>query len=500
VGEACSRLEGLSHELEDATSRLDAVSSRLREQVMKLRMVPISGLFNKYRRVVRDMSHSLGKEIQVQIRGSETELDKLLVERLDDPLLHLVRNAVDHGVELPTERQATGKPHQGTLVLSASHRGHQMVIEIADDGAGLDPERVGAKALERGLVSSEDLSRMDRHQLLELIFLPGLSTASEVTGLSGRGVGMDVVRETISSLKGSIEIHSEPGAGARFVLQLPLTLAISNVLFCRAGGQDLAVPIHAVKHTLIADAETTRQVASMPTLKLDREVPLIDVAGALGLPHPAPHPPFPVALVEAMGGTYGLVFEQLLDRQEIVIKSLGSLLERVPCCAGATLVGERCALILDVPALVRRSLDTTTRPPADRERQPGLPTVLVVEDSDTVREDLRRLLVEAGFEVLEARDGEDALRLADQRVVDLVSTDVIMPGIDGYELCRRLRRLPGYDEVPIIMLTSRDQEIDRISGFDAGVDAYMVKPVSRSEMLELVRRLLGAPHDTGGGR
>jgi CheY-like chemotaxis protein len=372
------------------------------------------------------------------------------------------------------------------------------VIEVVDDGGGIEAERVGQKALDAGLIAEDELSRLDHHQVLELIFLPGLSTAGEVTRTSGRGVGMDVVREAIVGLKGSIEIESTPGRGTRFTLKLPLTLAISNVLLCHSGGQVLAVPIHAVKHTLMADPDQLRSVAAYPTLRLDEEIPLIDVAATLGLSPASSRGAFPIALVEALGGTYGLVFDKLLGRQEIVIKSLGSLIERVPCCAGATLLGERCALILDVPALIRRALESPAGltvqegpEPADQASRGG-PTLLVVEDSDTVREDLRRVLATEGYAVREARDGHEALELAARHRFDLVSTDVMMPGMDGYELCRRLRQLPAYDTIPIIMLTSRDQEIDRIQGFDAGVDAYLVKPVGRAEITAMVRRLLEA--------
>jgi len=495
------RVESMGHDLDAATSRLDAVTSELRDQVMTLRMVPIAGLLNKYRRVARDLAHSLDREVELTIHGADTELDKLLVEQLDDPLLHLVRNAVDHGIEPGAQREAAGKPARGQLLLSASHQGHQIVIEVSDDGAGIDPRQVGQKAVQRGLVTPEELARMDHHQLLELIFLPGLSTADSVTGVSGRGVGMDVVRQAIVDLRGSIDIDSTVGQGTRFLLRLPLTLAISNVLLCRAGGQVLAVPIHAVKHTLVADPNQTREVAAYPTLRLDEEIPLIDVAATLGLPLSHAAPPFPVALVDSLGATFGLVFDQLIGRREIVIKSLGNLLERVPCCAGATLLGDRCALILDVPALVRRALESPTGLDAAPSHDPaGLTTILVVEDSDTAREDLRRVLSTAGYRVQEARDGEEALQLARQRAFQLVSTDVMMPGMDGYELCRRLRQLPSYGDVPIVMLTGRDQEIDRIRGFDAGVDAYLVKPVDRGEMTALVQRLLHTTSTTRDGR
>jgi chemosensory pili system protein ChpA (sensor histidine kinase/response regulator) len=300
---------------------------------------------------------------------------------------------------------------------------------------------------------------------------------------------MDVVRNRIRALKGSIDIHSEAGAGTRFTLRLPLTLAISHVLLCRAAGQILAVPLHAVKHTLMAGDAEARQVAAYPTLRAEEEIPLVDVARVLELPGPPPAPPHPVALVEALGGTFGLVFDQLLGKQEIVIKSLGPLLERVPCCAGATLLGDRCALILDVPALVRRAVESPLAL-APEAPQPSVPSMLVVDDSDTIREDLRRLLTSAGFIVEEARSGAEALEMCRGRIYDVVSTDITMPGIDGYELCRRLRAIPGYDATPIIMVTSRDQEIDRIRGFDAGVDAYLSKPVDRQRMVKTARRLL----------
>jgi two-component system chemotaxis sensor kinase CheA len=243
----------------------------------------------------------------------------------------------------------------------------------------------------------------------------------------------------------------------------------------------------------MADPTQTRQVAAYPTLKLDREIPLIDVASVLGIPHPPQSPPFPVTLVDALGGTFGLIFNRLLARQEIVIKNLGTLLDRVPCCAGATLLGERCALILDVPALVRRALESPQGMLSEDQSGPGGANLLVVEDSDMLREDLYRLLSGAGYNVFGARDGAEALSICTQRRIDLISTDVMMPEVDGYELCRRLRQLPDYQDVPIIMLTSRDQEIDRIRGFDAGVDAYLVKPVSREQLLDLVQKLLADP-------
>jgi two-component system chemotaxis sensor kinase CheA len=502
--------EELGHELDDAATRIDFVSDELRDQVMKLRMVPIGRVFSKYRRTVRELALGLGKKVQLQVEGAETELDKVLVEELDEPLTHLVRNAIDHGLELPEVRKKAGKPEVGTLTLRASSRGNQIIVSVEEDGAGIDPARVKRKAVENGILSETEAEDLDERRALELIFRPGFSTAAAVTDMSGRGVGMDAVRETVSRLKGTIEVRSEVGHGTRVILRLPLTLAIIKVLLVRAGGEVFALPIDVVSRTIAARREAVRALANRTVLHdRERDIPLVDLREVLGLGHAHDDDEtVHVALAEIAGETYGLVCDMLLGQQEIVIKSMGDVLQEVPGAAGATLLGDRCVIILDIPAIVAmaRGVGPSSRAsvapggagaralgPGAAGEAAALPEVLLVEDSDTIREGMKRLLEQAGYRVTEARDGAEgfALAMAHKPPFALVSTDVMMPNVDGYELTRRLRETREYHEVPIVMVTSRAEKIDRIRGFDVGVDEYIVKPLDRSELLRAVRKFLG---------
>jgi two-component system chemotaxis sensor kinase CheA len=491
-------LGDITGDLDHATGRLDSISGELREQVMRLRLVPLGGVLRKHARTVRDLGAALGKRVRLELTGEDTELDKLLVESLDEPLLHLVRNVVDHGIETPDVRAAAGKPAEGVLRLEAAHRGNTVEIRIRDDGKGMDPAALRAKARSKGLVPAGELDAMDDRDALQLIFLPGFSTAATVSEVSGRGVGMDVVRQTVvTRLKGTIDLESTPGAGTTFVLRLPLTLAIIQVLLARAGGEVYAIPLDAVVRTLVVRAGDVALVADRETFAAQGgHVPLIRLAQILeldGHDDDTSDEVLHVVLTQQGGDLYGLACDHLVGKKEIVIKSLGPLLSAVPCVAGATLIGDRCALILDVPAIVSRAL----RRPAARiaaSDEPAVPRagrILLVEDSDIVRESLRRLLVDAGYQVTTAVDGQAGLELARAQRFDLVSTDVMMPRLDGYELTRALRALPEYRDVPIVMVTSRGERIDRVRGFDAGVDEYITKPHDRQLLLRAVKKLLG---------
>ena len=500
----------LSHDLSVTAARLDHVASELRDQVMKLRMLPIARVFNKYHRTVRELAHTLGKSVHLEVEGADTELDKVLVEQLDDPLLHLVRNAVDHGCEMPDVRAAAGKPAEATLTLRAYHRGSQIFVEVADDGAGIELPRLRKSAVEKGLCNEAEIAAMDDRTVLDLIFRPGFSTATRVSEVSGRGVGMDVVRETITRLKGSIDIASTPGRGTTFTLRLPLTLAIIQVLVVRVGGCDLAIPLDAVKRTFFQRTIDLRHVHQRPVLMLDdEEVPLVPLAPALGLEAAAVvDEEFPVILVEALGESFALGAERLVGKQEIVIKTLGDLLEEAPCVAGATLVGDRVVLILDVPQVIQQGMRcfagaaaATTAPSTERSAIAVPPSaesptrrmrVLVAEDSDLIRESLKRLFEHHAYEVTVAHDGAEALAIAtrEARPFDAVCTDVMMPNLDGYDLTRSLRKSARYRQTPIIMITARGEQIDRVRGFDAGVDEYFIKPLDHGEILRAIARHL----------
>jgi two-component system, chemotaxis family, sensor kinase CheA len=504
LGDELSRVERVltevTTELDTGTDRLDAISAELREQVMRLRMIPLAGVFRKHVRTVRDLAGSLGKRARLELEGDETELDKLLVEALDEPLMHLVRNAVDHGLESTEGRLAAGKPEEGVVQLVACHRGNQVEIRVSDDGRGLDPAKLKAKAVERGLITDEEAEAMDDRSARELIFRAGFSTAATVSDVSGRGVGMDVVRQTIiARLKGTIDVESTVGQGSTFVLKLPLTLAIIQVLIARAGGETFAIPLDVVQRVLAIRADEVALVGDREVCVVrGKHVPLVRIDAVLEL-EGGTDGLLQLVIVDHNGHTFALVCDQLLGKREIVIKSLGKLLTAVPCVAGATLIGNRVALILDVPAMIERSLaaPAVTRTRAIATKQRG-GHVLLVEDSDIVRESLRRILTEAGFVVTVAVDGAHGLELAKSRRFDLVSTDVMMPRMDGYELTRALRAMPEYADTPIVMVTSMGERIDRVRGFDAGVDEYITKPHDRTQLLRVVRKLLGGAAPEGG--
>lgn len=493
----------VGQDLDVASARLDRVSADLRDQVIKLRMIPIGATFRKHHRTVRDLALALGKRVRLELDGEDTELDKVLVEHIDDPLLHALRNAVDHGIEPAEARVAAGKAPEGTIRLHAAHRGNQVVIEVSDDGAGIDPNKLRLAALANGIAGAEELDALDDGHVLELIFRPGFTTASAVSEVSGRGVGMDVVRDTIvSRLKGVVDIASVVGRGTTLTMRLPLTLAIIQVLLARAGGEVFAIPLDVVKRTLAVRASELRLVGDRELLPTDgRQLALVRLREVLELDDTeAPGGELAVVIVDVFGTSYGLVCDRLLGKQEIVIKSMGSLLEGVPCAAGATVLGDRPAIILDVPAIVTRATTLRQRPapapPAPAPPRAGdaaVRRILLVEDSETIRAAMQRVLESAGYAVTPAVDGAEALRLAETQRFDLISTDVIMPRMDGYELTRALRSSPRHASVPIIMVTSRGEKIDRVRGFDAGVDEYISKPHDRQDLLAAVARHLGKP-------
>ncbi len=509
LAEELSRVErvlvDIFQDLDTSSGRLDSISADLRDSVMNLRMVPVGGTLRKHHRTVRDLAKSLGKEVDLQIHGEDVEFDKLLVEALDEPLMHLMRNAVDHGIELPAVRRSAGKAPKGNIVLRALHKGNQVIIELSDDGKGIDANAIKTKALEKQLAPPEALAAMTDKEALELIFHPGLSTTETVSEVSGRGVGMDVVRQTIvHTLKGSIDITSSPGQGSTFTLRMPLTLAIAQVLLARAGGEVLAIPLDAVSRTLVVPAASIQTVLNREIIiENGCQVPLIRVNQILGLTTDAvgKEETLNVVLCHHGESLYGLVVGSLLEKKEIVIKTLGTVLEEVPCIAGATLLGNRCAVILDIPALIQRAVQggVSSPPPSSPTPTPPLSTptsqghgksILLVEDSETIRESLRRLLSDAGYRIVLAQDGVEGLAAAKQEQFDLISTDVMMPRMDGYELTRALRQEDNYRNTPIVMVTSRGERIDRVRGFDAGVDEYITKPHDRHLLLRAVHKLL----------
>ncbi len=356
VKHSCAEPEDLAvDQLVGAAEQLQFVTSQLQDAVMRTRMLPISNVFHRFPRLVRDLAKEKGKEVRLVLEGEETELDKSVLELVSDPLVHLIRNAVDHGIETPEERERLGKPRTGTVRLGAYHEGDHIVIEIEDDGRGIDPERVRRAAVERGLMDEEEVSRLGDREALDLIFLPGFSTASRVTGTSGRGVGMDVVKTNITRLNGQIAVESEVGVGTRFIVRLPLTLVIVPGLMVEAAGQTVVIPLSSVLETARLQDHGVNTVGGSPMLRLrDEVIPLVDLGEVLGLRHGERMLKGYAVIVGLANRRAGILVDHLRGQAEIVVKPLGGFLSRTRVFAGATILGDgKVRLVLDVGEVLR---------------------------------------------------------------------------------------------------------------------------------------------------
>ncbi len=345
------------------TKRMSFVTSELQMQVLKMRMIPVEKVFKKFPRIVRSMSRDLGKEVDLQIIGEETELDRSVVDEIGDPLIHLIRNAMDHGLETPEVRLAAGKPRGGTLILAAVHEGNQIIISIKDDGNGIDTERVGRKAIEKGLITEEQFAGMSQREVFDLLFLPGFSTKDKATDLSGRGVGMDVVKTNIKKLNGLIEIKSTKGQGSEFILRLPLTLAIIQSLLVEVEGEVYSIPLSSVLETIRVDQRQFHLIGGQEVLKLrDIVLPLIRLQKVFNVQQRSEASDFCyVVVVGAAEKRMGLVVTRLVGQQEVAIKSLGNYLANIPGIAGSTILGDgRVALIVD-PVGMTEGCETLAR-------------------------------------------------------------------------------------------------------------------------------------------
>ncbi|WP_052090870.1 chemotaxis protein CheA [Modestobacter caceresii] len=377
-----------------ASQRLNLIASELQEGVMKTRMQPIDHIWSKLPRVVRDLGLQCGKSVRLEMEGRETELDKTLLEAVKDPLTHLVRNSVDHGVEPTAARTAAGKPAEGVLTLRARHESGQVVVEVADDGAGIDPVKIGAKAVERGLLTPDALSRMSPADILQLVFLPGFSTAAAVTNVSGRGVGMDVVKTNIESIGGTIEVESVPGRGTCTRLRIPLTLAIVPALTIECAGDRYAIPQISLQELVALDAEkaaaAVEEVGGASVYRLRGELlPLVHLADVLGLPSDRHDGHVVIAVLRSEGRRFGLVVDRVINTEEIVVKAVGGQMKAIGLYSGATVLGDGAvALILDVQALARRALRAET---AERQEARAAASVTIA-----VQERQRMLLAAIG--------------------------------------------------------------------------------------------------------
>ncbi len=482
-------VRGLRELVEDSAGGMAAV----RDGALGLAMVPVRSAYAPLPRLVREVARSGGREVELVLLGDDVELDKQVLEAVTDALTHLVTNAVDHGCRPPAERRAAGRPERCTVTVRARSGGGTVVLEVADDGDGIDEDAVRARAVALGLLPAG--AAASGPALLGLLCTPAFSTSTTVTATSGRGVGLDVVAAAVEGLGGSVEVRSTRGAGTTFVLTLPVTLGVLRCLVARVGGERYALPVTGVVESVSlrpGQGGRVHTVAGAAVLERDGAcLPLLDLAAAVGAP--AGEPPRAAVVVRSAAGVVAWAVDRLEGEAELVVSDLGPFLGPVAGTAGCTLDADGSVLLLlDLRELAERAARSVPAPRPVPETPPRRPRVLVVEDSVGVRELERVVLEGAGFDVVTAVDGLDGAARLRGEPVDLVLSDVEMPGMDGLELTRTVRRTRGWEDVPVVLMTSRGEDAARQAGLDAGCSAYLLKSeFDQDDLVATVRRMVG---------
>lgn len=490
------KLKQLSLSMRDDANMQELLTSELQEKALMLRMVPLSIVFDSLPRLVRDLSRSQGKDVELLIEGGDIGLDKKMIEKIGDPLVHMLRNAVDHGTESPEERLKAGKREQGTITLSASYDAGSVLIELSDDGGGIPLDRIREKALRKKMVSEADLKAMTDDEIMELIFQPGFSTSAIITDISGRGVGMDVVRKNIvEELKGSIKIETRAGRGTRFFLRLPMTLAVMRVLLVEASGAKFAITTHYVAEIIRVPESDIITVLNSKAIRLREElIPVVHLETVLNLAGTnGEENGNLLVLITCVGHEkLGIIVDALLDEEDMVIKSLPPHMKNIRLVSGVTISGRNEVInIIHVPGLIKEAGETKhTRAPEKKEG--GAARILVVDDSVNTREIEKSILEAYGYAVDLAEDGMEAVEKTREKRYDLVITDVEMPRLNGFSLTERLRMDDSYRDTPIIIMTSREKDEDKKRGIMVGANAYIVKGAfDQTNLLETVQNLIG---------
>ncbi|WRF03003.1 chemotaxis histidine kinase/response regulator CheAY2 [Helicobacter pylori] len=493
--------EKFLEELNQVVSSISAVTTDLQLAVMKTRMQPVGKVFNKFPRMVRDLSRELGKSIELIIEGEETELDKSIVEEIGDPLIHIIRNSCDHGIEPLEERRRLNKPETGKVQLSAYNEGNHIVIKISDDGKGLDPVMLKEKAIEKGVISERDAEGMSDREAFNLIFKPGFSTAKVVSNVSGRGVGMDVVKTNIEKLNGIIEIDSEVGVGTTQKLKIPLTLAIIQALLVGVQEEYYAIPLSSVLETVRISQDEIYTVDGKSVLRLRDEVlSLVRLSDIFKVD----------AILESNSDVYvviigladqkiGVIVDYLIGQEEVVIKSLGYYLKNTRGIAGATVRGDgKITLIVDVGAMMDMAKSikvniTTLMNESENTKSKNSPSdyiVLAIDDSSTDRAIIRKYLKPLGITLLEATNGLEGLEMLKNgdKIPDAILVDIEMPKMDGYTFASEVRKYNKFKNLPLIAVTSRVTKTDRMRGVESGMTEYITKPYSGEYLTTVVKR------------
>lgn len=520
--EIAEQLKQFRQQMREDVMQQQLLVEELHDTTLDMRMLPLSTVFEPAARMVRELARTVDKKVECQMRGGEIELDRQIIDKLNDPLVHLLRNALDHGVESPQQRLSAGKSKYAQIQLQANQEGHWVSLTLSDDGGGLNQEQIRQKAMLAGLYSEQELNTFNDKELYDLIFLPGLSTKERVTEISGRGVGMDVVKKTIvEDLQGEISVESST-QGTRFYLKIPFSLAMMRILLCRSGEQLFAFTATSVDTLLSIRQEQIMPVAERLAIKVENEfVPLLDLAEWLnvtidpsqaGFKMRAKQTDCLVVVVKSHQEKLAFIIDDLIDERDMVIKALPTHMQTLPFLNGMVLTGKNeLVCVLNVPHLIQSSTSRMASTKWEDKRlqhnpdengelgwQGGRPNqgisgahILVVDDSLNTREIEKDVLESFGYRVTTAEDGIDAWNKAHLEDYDAILTDIEMPGMDGFVLTQRLRQVDKFRHIPIIIVTSREKTQDKHRGIEVGADAYIVKgDFEQSNLLETLQNLL----------
>lgn len=502
TNEIMTELAGVFDSFELDTARISTITTNLQDEITMARMVEMDKLYQMFQRPVRDLAQEEGKQVNMVVSGGETKIDKTIFELISDPLMHMIRNAVSHGIESGAERTALGKEPVGALILNARHEGNSIILQIEDDGRGMDPAVLRKTAVDKGFMSTAAAQALTDLEAINLIFRPGFSTAAKVSKVSGRGVGMDVVSTQLARINGRIEIKTEKGVGTKFVIRLPLTLAIAQALIVKVKDQEMAVPMSLVEETTRFSARDIQRAAGEEMVNLRgslvRLLKLNDLLGVGKFPKKDENYRHPTLILGMAEKRLAVMVEDIIGREEIVVKSLGDYLKDIKLFSGATISGEgNVRLILNIASLFGDELITASSigiglakealmPEAAKRK----PMVLVVDDSISIRKYVQRFLDRMGYDIEVAPDGMEALTIMGRIKFDAVITDLEMPVMHGYDLMAEMRKSPELMNIPIIVLTSRAGDKHRQKALEMGAQDYLVKPFEEQEMLGALKKLL----------
>ena len=508
ISHSATKLDTLAMKFERSTDQLRRITEQLRSRVMQLRVVSFSRAVDHLPRALREMCLTYDKDVNLLLVGRDTKIDESLLDALRDPLIHLVRNAFDHGIEMPEVRQASGKPASGQIEIEARHQGGQTIITVADDGKGIDPEMIRRKIVTKGLATEEQAQEFSIAELYDFLFWPGFSTTEGVSDLSGRGVGLDVVRTNLRTVRGTVKVDSRLGKGTSFIIKLPLLLSITDALMVKTDHNKIAVPLDAVEEILHIKASEVHIAGNQPMLwwreefiRLVRMQDLLEYS-VVGPDAPSPDPltqeEIPVLVLASTEGMLAVAVERLIGQQEIVVKPLPPPLSKPRGVLGTTILGDgRVVNILDVDDLVGQPVVNSSIaavsgkvqeiPPSSSQS----PQILVVDDSYTIRQLLSLTLTRARYRVVQAKDGVDALeKLQNGLDCSLAIVDIEMPRMDGFELLRSIRSTERFAKIPVAMLTSRSGEKHRQMAMELGANQYFTKPYSEAQLLQAIPKLI----------